>query len=169
MSPTYSICQNHGYLSGEQYKCPICGKETEVYSRITGYYRPVKNWNDGKTQEFKERKVYDITHSHMKIKTRAAAEEENSVQASGVEMGKTETRTYLFTTKTCPNCKIAVSSLEKAQIPYEVIDAEEHTDLVKKYGVMQAPTLVVVKDNEVKKLANASNIREYARKEQQEK
>lgn len=97
----------------------------------------------GKTQEFKERKVYDITHSHMKIKTRAAAEEENSVQASGVEMGKTETRTYLFTTKTCPNCKIAVSSLEKAQIPYEVIDAEEHTDLVKKYGVMQAPTLVV--------------------------
>lgn len=60
MSPTYSICSEHGYLEGEQWKCPICGKETEVYSRITGYYRPVKNWNEGKTQEFTDRKMYNI-------------------------------------------------------------------------------------------------------------
>ncbi|MBQ2230740.1 MAG: ribonucleoside triphosphate reductase, partial [Oscillospiraceae bacterium] len=58
MSPTYSVCADHGYLTGEQYVCPICGKKTEVYSRITGYYRPVQNWNDGKAQEFKDRKVY---------------------------------------------------------------------------------------------------------------
>ena len=65
MSPTYSVCKDHGYLSGEQYTCPICGQKTEVYSRITGYYRPVQNWNDGKAQEFKDRKVYDIGHSHL--------------------------------------------------------------------------------------------------------
>jgi len=65
MSPTYSVCADHGYITGEQYTCPICGKKTEVYSRITGYYRPVQNWNDGKVQEFKDRKVYDIGHSSL--------------------------------------------------------------------------------------------------------
>lgn len=68
ISPTYSICQDHGYIDGEQYTCPYCGKKTEVYSRITGYYRPVQNWNDGKIQEFKDRKEYDIEHSVMKKK-----------------------------------------------------------------------------------------------------
>ncbi len=63
MSPTYSICKNHGYLAGEQDTCPDCGCKTEVYSRITGYYRPVQNWNDGKLQEFKNRKEYDINLS----------------------------------------------------------------------------------------------------------
>ena len=63
MSPTYSVCKNHGYISGEEYTCPECGEKTEVYSRITGYYRPVQNFNDGKAQEFKDRRVYDIIHS----------------------------------------------------------------------------------------------------------
>ncbi|MBQ9009947.1 MAG: ribonucleoside triphosphate reductase, partial [Clostridia bacterium] len=63
LSPTYSVCKDHGYLVGEQYTCPICGQKTEVYSRITGYYRPVQNWNDGKAQEFKDRKVYNVGHS----------------------------------------------------------------------------------------------------------
>lgn len=160
MSPTYSICRNHGYLSGEQFKCPYCGEEAEVYSRITGYYRPVKNWNDGKTQEFKERKVYDITNSHMRPRTQAAARE-----AAKASVADRETKTLLFTTKTCPNCRVATNSLEKAHIPYELIDAEENMDLVEKYGVMQAPTLIVVKDGQVTKLANASNIKNYAEKE----
>ena len=69
MSPTYSICKNHGYLAGEQYTCPDCGCKTEVYSRITGYYRPVQNWNDGKLQEFKNRKEYDINLSLSKSDT----------------------------------------------------------------------------------------------------
>ena len=60
ISPTYSVCGAHGYLQGEQNVCPICGKKTEVYSRITGYYRPVANWNDGKQQEFIDRRVYNI-------------------------------------------------------------------------------------------------------------
>ena len=65
MSPTYSVCKDHGYLTGEQFFCPICGQKTEVYSRITGYYRPVQNWNDGKLQEFRDRRVYDISRSHI--------------------------------------------------------------------------------------------------------
>ncbi len=58
LSPTYSVCEKHGYIPGEHYTCPVCGGKSEVYSRITGYYRPVQNWNDGKSQEFKDRKVY---------------------------------------------------------------------------------------------------------------
>ena len=162
ISPTYSICKNHGYLPGEQFKCPHCGEETEVYSRITGYYRPVKNWNDGKTQEYKERRVYDITHSRMRPRTAAAAEE---AEKSDPESGGEELKTLLFTTKTCPNCRVAMNSLEKADISYEVVDAEEHMDLVEKYGIMQAPTLIIVKDGQVTKLANASNIKKYAEKE----
>lgn len=160
MSPTYSICKDHGYITGEQYKCPYCGAETEVYSRITGYYRPVKNWNDGKTQEFKERRVYDISNSHMRPRTLAAAKE---AEKSGT--GDEGTRTMLFTTRTCPNCRVAANSLEKAHIPYEIVDAEENRELVERYGVMQAPTLIVVKNGEVTKFANASNIKSYAEKE----
>ena len=65
MSPTYSVCKNHGYLAGEVYICPECGERTEVYSRITGYYRPVQNWNDGKAQEFKDRREYDFATSKL--------------------------------------------------------------------------------------------------------
>ena len=105
MSPTYSICKNHGYISGEQYTCPICGEETEVYSRITGYYRPVKNWNDGKLQEFKERKVYDVEHSHVKQENFRETEQEEE-QRIFEEVNTEEGKVLLFTTKTCPNCKL---------------------------------------------------------------
>ena len=156
ISPPYSICREHGYLTGEQYTCPICGKTTEVYSRITGYYRPVQNWNDGKLQEFKERKVYDITKSHLKVRTEAAkeiiAEENVSVE---------ETKTLLFTTKTCPNCKVAGFMLDQAHVEYEKIDAEESMDLVEKYGVRQAPTLIVLGKDGIKKLTNTSEIKKY--------
>ena len=78
LSPTYSVCKNHGYIAGEVYECPCCHEETEVYSRITGYYRPVKNWNDGKSQEFADRVEYDLAHSHLTrsgVRTAAAAEQ----------------------------------------------------------------------------------------------
>ncbi len=167
ISPTYSICRNHGYLSGEQHKCPYCGEEAEVYSRITGYYRPIKNWNDGKTQEFKERKVYNITNSRMRPKMPSAltADPVSAAEtASGAALSADvrSPRTFLFTTSTCPNCHAAAASLEKAHIPYEVVDAEKNWDLVQKYGVMQAPTLILVRDGQVTKLANASNIKAYA-------
>ena len=159
MSPTYSICKNHGYITGEQYVCPECGETTEVYSRITGYYRPVQNWNDGKAQEFKDRKVYDLTHSVFHGQEKSAESEGEEMQIQAGEEGK---RTMLFTTKTCPNCAIAKRALEEAHIQYEVVDAQENKELVRKYGVMQAPTLVVAKEDHVEKLANASNIKKYA-------
>ncbi len=156
MSPTYSICKDHGYLTGEQYTCPHCGGKTEVYSRITGYYRPVQNWNDGKAQEFVERKVYDISNSVLKPRTAAA---QATMEEAGVS--EEETKTLLFTTKTCPNCRIVGMHLDEANIAYEKVDAEEAPDLVEKYGIRQAPTLVVVKDGKAETYANASNIIGY--------
>jgi len=58
MSPTYSVCREHGYITGEKFTCPVCGKSTEVYSRITGYYRPVQHWNAGKRLEYDLRRPY---------------------------------------------------------------------------------------------------------------
>ncbi|MEE0691405.1 MAG: ribonucleoside triphosphate reductase [Lachnospiraceae bacterium] len=173
MSPTYSICQAHGYLDGEQEVCPICGDRTEVYSRITGYYRPVQNWNDGKTQEFANRKLYDIEHSVLKKHSDANAmyqagmkvvvpEEISRPNASDVAAAQTEGTgevRYLFTTKTCPNCKIAKEILKGAS--YETIDAEENQELVSEYGIMQAPTLVVLRGDNIDKYVNASNIKRY--------
>ena len=156
MSPTYSICKNHGYLNGEQYSCPECGETTEVYSRITGYYRPVQNWNDGKAQEFKDRKVYDLSHSKLQVKAKAEEHIDEVLKQEAQEPKK-----LLFTTKTCPNCVMAKTMLEKANIDYEIVDAQEHADLVEKYGVKQAPTLIVIQEGKVEKLANASNIKKY--------
>jgi anaerobic ribonucleoside-triphosphate reductase len=59
ITPTFSVCQSHGYIKGETFDCPTCGEETEVYSRIVGYYRPVKNWNHGKKAEYYKRVTYD--------------------------------------------------------------------------------------------------------------
>ena len=148
ISPTYSVCKDHGYIAGEQYTCPYCGNKTEVYSRITGYYRPVQNWNDGKTQEFKERKEYDIAVSSLHVKKEGEGEAK---------------QVLLFTTKTCPNCPAAKNFLDKAGIKYVAIDAQEHPELVKKYGIMQAPTLVVVSGEKVDKIAGAPQIKEYAK------
>ncbi len=162
MSPTYSICKDHGYLTGEQYTCPHCGGATEVYSRITGYYRPVQNWNDGKSQEYKERKVYDIANSKL---TRCECEETEDVVAANVAEAPVAAapanKTMLFTTKTCPNCRIVCAMLEDANIDYEKIDADEAPELVAEFGIRQAPTLVVVKDGQAEVYANASSIIGY--------
>ena len=131
LSPTYSVCSEHGYIAGEHYTCPICGKKSEVYSRITGYYRPVQNWNDGKTQEFKERKVYSML-DYMKHKDLLEAENDSMPIASNL----------LFTTKTCPNCRSAKALLDRAGIDYTVVDAEENPELAIRYNIRQAPTLI---------------------------
>ena len=155
ISPTYSICKEHGYIAGEHYKCPHCGKDAEVYSRITGYYRPVQNWNDGKSQEYKNRKLYDIENSELKrVKTNLVTISHNEVKVEPQENIK-----YLFTTKTCPNCAMAKEMLSGES--YQIIDAEENEELVQKYGVMQAPTLVVIENSKAKKYVNASNIKKY--------
>ena len=157
LSPTYSICKNHGYLAGEQFRCPTCGEPAEVYSRITGYYRPVQNWNDGKAEEYRERRLYDPLHSTLTHRAQPAETDPARAEAAAAENA-----VYLFTTKTCPNCRLAKSILDKAGVSYRVVDAEEHEDLVRNYGVMQAPTLIIVDGGAVSRYANASNIRKYA-------
>jgi len=160
MSPTYSICKEHGYLEGEQYVCPKCGQRTEVYSRITGYYRPVQNWNDGKTEEFKNRKVYDIKNSHLTHDANGC-EIENEQPTAEENSSEKLNKILLFATKTCPNCKMAKMLLDKANIKYEVIDAEENVELTIKYNVKKAPTLLVPNGNGIDVFENASNIKGF--------
>ncbi len=142
MSPTYSVCPKHGYLSGEQFTCPHCGGSAEVYSRITGYYRPVQNWNDGKSQEYKERKEYDVANG--------------SCWPGSAKKEKAEALPMLFTTSTCPNCAAAKDMLNAAGIKYTVVMAEENKDLARKYKIMQAPTLVIDSNGKVEKFAGLS-------------
>lgn len=170
LSPTYAICAEHGYLPGEQYKCPFCGKETEVYSRITGYYRPLKNWNDGKVQEFKNRLEYDqhkagvpdteptpceamCASCQVEIPTDSSEQVPESVAA---EMP------ILVATETCPNCRMAARFLDDAGIAFTKVYASQRPDLVETYGIRTAPTLLVPDHGQMKAIINASNIRAYA-------
>ncbi len=163
MSPTYSVCKNHGYLSGEQFTCPSCGESAEVYSRITGYYRPVQNWNAGKTQEYKERVEYNIETSVLKPRDVDALRA--SAQATTpTKPVKTEDGIFLFTTQTCPNCRIACAYLDQAGISYEKLLADENADLVERFNITQAPTLVVIEGGEAKIFAGAGAIRDFATK-----
>ena len=165
LSPTYSVCRDHGYLTGEQYTCPICGQKTEVYSRITGYYRPVQNWNDGKSQEFKDRKTYDLGASHLThtgpISGGIASGETEQETAAPAEMQSCNAQVYLFATPTCPNCKIAAAAMDKLGMVYEKVYANEHIDMAKEFGVRQAPTLVIVSDGTIEKYAGLPEIKKY--------
>ena len=136
LSPTYSICKQHGYIAGEHFECPHCGEKTEVYSRITGYYRPVQNWNDGKAHEFKDRRTYDIGRSVLKHE--GVLHPDTAAPAAEA----TDMPVRLFATATCPNCKIAAKLLDEAGIPYEKLLVEENRALAESLGLKQAPTLV---------------------------
>lgn len=140
ISPTYSVCRKHGYFAGEVKKCPECGEETEIYSRITGYYRPVKNWNNGKSKEYKMRKTYNI---------------------SGCPSKTISDGLYLFGTKTCPNCEIAKKLMDSKKIKYKFIDALKDVELTKSYNIKQAPTLLVIKNGQEELICNVSNIKKY--------
>ena len=159
MSPTYSVCADHGYITGEVYKCPICGKTTEVYSRITGYYRPVQNWNDGKRAEFADRKVYDVAHSTFSGKEKSCCD----VKTNGKVVDETDVinMPVLFTRNGCPNCKTSKMMLDKAGIKYNVVNAEEDKETTLKYGIKKAPTLLVPDGDKIRSYDNASEIRKY--------
>ena len=176
ISPTYSVCREHGYLSGEHFTCPKCGKKAEVYSRITGYYRPVQNWNDGKAQEYKNRTLYDVMHSEVKptegrtVPLRFEEPTMTKVHTSVVTMTDNDmtirpvqTHKYLFTTSTCPNCRMAKKMLEGEEL--EIIDAEKNPEMAREFGIMQAPTLVITDGEHMKKYVNASNIQKYVDEE----
>ena len=147
ISPTYSICREHGYLNGEVKKCPYCGADTEVYSRITGYYRPVANWNDGKIEEYKHRKTYDLENSNLKCSQDKEEKNDNKI--------------ILVKTSTCPNCKMAETLLDKEKVVYEKLDANLNKEFCEEYGIKQAPTLVIFNKDKVKKITNISNIKKY--------
>ena len=158
LSPTYSVCRNHGYLAGEQHVCPHCGEATETYSRITGYYRPVQAWNDGKAQEFKERKTYNIAGSVLRRNG-----VESRVEVTGSNGGaQMDDGAYLFTTATCPNCKVIKGILDRQGYKYETLLANENRELCEAFDIRQAPTLVVVKDGEFEKFAGVSDIKKHA-------
>lgn len=156
MSPTYSVCKTHGYLQGEQFNCPHCGEKAEVYSRITGYYRPVQNWNEGKAQEYKNRKIYNLKQSRVLVSDAFARESLTVEQEAEAPMLD---GLYLFTTKTCPNCYMAKEYLKGTS--HAVVDAEENPELAREYGIMQAPTLVEIRAGKAKKYVNASNIKNF--------
>ena len=158
ISPTYSICANHGYLAGEQKTCPICGKKTEVYSRITGYYRPVQNWNDGKSQEYQDRKTYQVGTSSL---SQAAQPAETPV-APEPQAAQNATGCTLFVTATCPNCRAVKPLLQKAGIAYEEKDAAKYSEEAKALGLRQAPALVVW-GPEPRIYAGAGEIRRFLR------
>ena len=154
MSPTYSVCRTHGYLAGEVHSCPHCGEKTEIYSRITGYYRPVQNWNDGKSQEYKDRLVYNIDHEAI---TKGIL----GKRAEEVATGTVEGRVMLFATKTCPKCKIAASLLEKDGVEFEKLFVEDNEELARGYGLRQAPTLVVETPEGVRLFTEVQGVKDF--------
>ena len=155
--PVLGIVENYSYM-----QCPHCGEKAEVYSRITGYYRPVQNWNDGKAQEYKDRLTYDVAHSvltHKGPKIGFGGDAVMMNAAETEEAGAPKAKAILFKTAVCPNCKIAGSMLDEAGVDYSAMDANDAPELVKKYGIMQAPTLVLVDGDNYEKYTGVSDIR----------
>ncbi len=162
ISPTYTVCCNHGYISGEVYTCPDCGETTEVYSRITGYYRPVQNFNDGKAQEFKDRRVYDIIHSSYEKAERTVDHAHCCPEAETKTAVATKDATFtLFATKTCPKCKIAAQLLDQKGISYEKLFVEDNVELAKKLQLKQAPSLVIYNGDEATVISDLPAVKEF--------
>lgn len=175
-SPTYSICPEHGYIKGEEWTCPHCGKPTEVYSRVTGYYRAVQNFNDGKAHEFRDRKEYKFDSNTLNTPTESECEscktdftelpsadfEKESSVGDAVRSILADTRKpMLFTTATCPNCKMAKKFIADAKFDCDILLAEDNQELVKLYEITSAPTLIVFDNGSPVKIQNVSNIRKF--------
>jgi ribonucleoside-triphosphate reductase len=159
LSPTYSVCKNHGYLAGEVSVCPECGEPTEIYSRITGYYRPVQNWNEGKSQEFRDRRLYEVGETTQESEEAVPSPAAKTAEASKVEEARA--KVLLFATATCPNCRIAAQLLDKAGVPYEKLLGEENGELARQYGIKQAPTLVLDDGESFELMTGVSTIKKF--------
>lgn len=170
LSPTYSVCKNHGYLVGEQFICPHCGEKTEVYSRITGYYRPVQNWNDGKAQEYKDRKVYKITDTikdckvvfeNDSCKNSDCSNKTVNAQNCSTCEEREDCHYVLCATKTCPKCTMIQMILDKNGVSYDKKYVEEEAQFFRDNGITEAPTLLVMSSHGAEKIVNPSNIKKY--------
>ncbi len=160
MSPTYSVCAEHGYLEGEHFTCPKCGRTAEVYSRITGYYRPVQNWNVGKSAEYKERRTYIVSDIDTEAFANAVADVQNAKAEAVCEAVAEADKLVLVTTTTCPNCRIAKKMLDDADVSYSVVNADENPDFAREHHIVKAPTMLVFKkDGGVEALTDLSAIR----------
>ncbi len=190
MSPTYSICKNCGYIAGEIYTCEKCGEKTEVYSRITGYYRPVQHWNDGKQQEFEKRKEYVVSASMKKQNksvSKPVSETSRQFVAEQVSVPKCEEirpeasaaapdvapfkevrydeekQVLLFTSKSCPNCPKAKEVLLQTRENVTVVDAQENIELARIYGIRSVPSLVIKSGNITKNFTGLSDIISFSK------
>ena len=135
-----------------------CGRKTEVYSRITGYYRPIQNWNDGKVEEFQNRKEYELSKSKLTNKVAGVVGSKEEMETPAPQSAEI----LLFATKTCPDCKMAKMLLDNANIKYTVVDAEENIEKSKAFNIRKAPTLIVPKvEGGYDVFENASNIKGY--------
>lgn len=166
ISPTYSVCASHGYIAGEEFECPDCHGETEVYSRITGYYRPVNNWNDGKSQEFLDRKVYDVKNAKFEVgKHTLSAQSQGQEKSSATTPSQNqaaETSTlpegvYLISMQTCPNCKRVEQLLTQDEIVFEKIYAEDNPELAERYAIVQVPSLLLVGNSGSTRVVHGAN------------
>ena len=184
MSPTYSICTEHGYITGEHFKCPICGKDTEVYSRITGYYRPVRNWNDGKASEFVNRKTYETKNPIEDVPERSVPKTEQTPDKEMLDMAKSvaskpETvavenipsngKLYLLTTHTCPKCVLAKKWLADAGIKYTLLYAEDPdgSAFAEKFNLCAVPALIDELGEKPNIITDVNSIRVYIEQHKQ--
>ncbi|MBO4864134.1 MAG: ribonucleoside triphosphate reductase [Eubacterium sp.] len=170
MSPTYSVCKNHGYITGEVFTCPECGEKTEVYSRITGYYRPIQNWNDGKAQEYNDRKEYNIaastlTHDGPKapvqpVKLSTPEEPQTVVNAA---VAKSDVP-VMYVKDHCPKCKGAEQRFRLAKVEFDEVNCTENMDIARELGIQQTPTIIdpdgtrYVGDNAASEWMRAHNV-----------
>ena len=141
LSPTYSICPDHGYITGEVYTCPKCGKKTEVWSRITGYYRPVQNWNDGKVQEFKARKEYKVDTSVLKARD-VVADNEAKEEVAEVKVPTGSDKVTIYVQDHCPKCKGAEQRLDMAGIDYRLVNCSEDMSEAQQLNLTETPTII---------------------------
>lgn len=167
LSPTYSVCSEHGYIAGEHFTCPKCGKSAEVYSRITGYYRPVQNWNDGKREEYRERRVYNVTDtvdtSYIPAREAVCCACHTDDLVPELHTLASASKLVLVTADKCPNCAMAKRFLDSRGVGYSVVNGTEDEAFADLYDIKQAPTLLVLDcDGAMEaKYTNLSNIRKF--------
>ncbi len=173
ISPTYSVCSEHGYIAGGHAVCPVCGKETEIYSRITGYYRPIKNWNDGKVSEFENRRTYEPAEMQG-LDALQKEEAAGSVREAGPKLGirperkekdsgKQDVHITVLSTHTCPKCKMTKAMLDEKDIAYRSLFAEdeEGSALALENHIYAVPALFVEQDGEKRILNDMGEIQRF--------
>jgi ribonucleoside-triphosphate reductase len=186
ISPTFSVCPNHGYLAGEHFTCPRCGAEAEVYSRIVGYYRSVRNWNKGKKEEYGLRQVF-TEPGQVPVETgpegkptpelRPTTEyqlalldgfpESSSQKAGEIQRGPhpvspSTARSYLLFYRThCPNCSPVLNFMRGTSLEGREVNADTAEGIAEAaaFGVLAAPTVVFF-DQEGEELARAFSVDE---------